>query len=99
MGSIGLTVSKLHSKQLSKVELKMPDRPVILPDPVGQGLVTLKTLTGVAQKTEPFLPNFDSWATRHQIRWNLDTRVTSIQGIYSQKWFFPSSKIFLSILD
>jgi hypothetical protein len=34
-----------------------------------------------------------------QIEWNLDTRVTLTPGTSSQKSFFPSPKISLSILD
>jgi hypothetical protein len=54
---------------------------------------------GFPPKIHPFLPKLDSWAIGNQIRWNLDPRVTSTQGISSQKRFFPNSKIPLPILN
>jgi hypothetical protein len=50
-------------------------------------------------KIRPFLSKLDSWAIVLQIEWNLDTTVTSTPETSSQKRFFPSPKIPLSILD
>jgi hypothetical protein len=55
-------------------------------------------LPDMSNPLKNFHLNFDSWAMRHQIRWTLDIRVTLIQGISSQRDFFPNLKISLPIL-
>jgi hypothetical protein len=100
MESIGLTVSKWRSKQPSNVELKKPTetslpqtrtrppRPVLDWSENWPGLV--RSTQNYAQflfKTELFLPNLDSWAIRHKMEWNLDSRVTTTQGTRSQTGF------------
>jgi hypothetical protein len=44
-------------------------------------------------KIRSFLPKFDSWAIILQIKWNLDTRVTSTQEKVPQRGF-PKSNAF-----
>jgi hypothetical protein len=58
-----------------------------------------KKLSDMSGTPRNLLLNFDSWAMRHQIRWNLDTRVTSTQETNSKKGFSPNPKISLPILD
>jgi hypothetical protein len=108
MGSIGLTVTKLHTKQSLKVELKNSVRtspPGTVLDLSGNRLELVQSTQNCVQflfKTEPFLPSIDSWATRHKMEWNLGTRVTSTQETSSQRgfsqiqifpfWFWMTSK-------
>jgi hypothetical protein len=46
-----------------------------------------------------FFLKLDSWAIMLQIKWNLDTRVTSTLGTSSRRVFFPNLTISLPILD
>jgi hypothetical protein len=52
--------------------------------------------TWFSPKICPFLPKFDSWATVLQIKWKLDTRITSTQETSSQQRFFSKSNDFPS---
>jgi hypothetical protein len=100
MGTIRLTISRLHSKHSSKVELKnivwtslpltQPSPPRTAPDLSKNWLKLVRSTQNYAQflfKTELFLPNLDSWAIRHKMEWNLDSRVTTTQGTRSQTGF------------
>jgi hypothetical protein len=104
MGSIGHTVSKLRSRQSSKVELKMPARtspPETVSDLSGNWPGLVRPIQNYAQflyNTEPFIPNLDSSATSHKMEWNLNIRVISTQGT-SFKEVSSNLKIFLPILD
>jgi hypothetical protein len=82
MRSIEHPVSKIWSKLSSNIAAKNVQRTC----PAWDRICPISTDISDDQPRY-FCLNFDSGATRHQIVWNLDIRVTSIQGTSSRRCF------------